>query len=159
MHFCSGAGRYAATLIGAYFLSSAEIHWAFYSASGLALGISVALASMALLVGDSGVCPPASTSRIAASNSVTKKTTKVRVGEITDAQAATFVRTLGIFVFLVMGTQNSVQYLLPTYAVAASAPIAAASGAIAGTNSSGALMDNSTKVQLTVVYPSSRVPG
>ena len=85
MHFCSGAGRYAATLIGANFLSSAEIHWAFYSASGLALGISVALASMALLVGDSGVCPPASTSRIAASNSVTKKTTKVRVGEGADS--------------------------------------------------------------------------
>ena len=122
MHFCSGAGRYTASLIGAYFLTSGQVYWAFYTASGMALAIGALLAIMALLVGDNPILPANSGSSSAVLTTDKKKSTTRASGEVhvTDVQAAKFVRSLALFVFLIMGTQNSFQYLLPTYVVAAS---------------------------------------
>ena len=140
MHFCSGVGRFLAGLLGAQFAGTAGLLWAFYvsaiphshftppslltppgllsqTASALALGVSAALCVSALALGDQPVGMPKKAETQAGSKAAG---TASSGGAAAAPDATTFVWTLALFVFLIMGAQNSFQYLVTSYAVAAS---------------------------------------
>jgi hypothetical protein len=157
MHFCSGGGRYLASVIGAYFLARDEVYWAFYTGSLVAAAAGMAFALMALLVTGT-VAPPslvdapavaAAAFTKAPKRAATRPKATAAAAAAADVQATAIIRAVAVFVFLIMGTQNAFQYLLPTYAVVASTSGAGADGVGGG---GGFSFDPSSAATLSSKY-------
>jgi len=118
MHFCSGAGRFIAGLVGAQFAGTEQLLMVFRISSGLALAVGTALGLIALSLGSATVgvlsSAPSGSGKKAGSSSASKA-----AGQDTTQ----FIGLLALFVFLLMGAQNSFQYLATSYAVSASPPL------------------------------------
>lgn len=115
IHFCSGVGRWWAGLLGSYFISTDNLPGAFLSGAVIVLGVAVPLLVVAFSVsGSSGG---------ASLKDTTETEAKPGSPTATAEGADLFLYMLASFVFVIMGVQNSFQYLVTSYAVAASPPL------------------------------------
>eukprot|EP00929_Paragymnodinium_shiwhaense_P021725 TRINITY_DN14098_c0_g1_i2.p1 TRINITY_DN14098_c0_g1~~TRINITY_DN14098_c0_g1_i2.p1 ORF type:complete len:510 (+),score=93.98 TRINITY_DN14098_c0_g1_i2:87-1532(+) len=126
MHFCSGAGRFLAGVLGARYAGKDDISWGFLLASLAALVLSQALVIVAVLVADKADTKSVRDAVVSGD----KQKTDAK-DEAEPAGTSAFVMTVAMFVFLVMGVQNAFQYLVTAYARAASPPLEFTTGAAA----------------------------
>ena len=117
MHFCSGAGRFMAGLVGAQFAGTEQLLWVFWVSSGLALAVGAALCLVGLSLGGTPV------GVLSAAPNSGNKAAKSSASKAAAQDTTQFVGLLALFVFLLMGAQNSFQYLATSYAVSASPPL------------------------------------
>lgn len=117
IHFSSGVGRFLSGMIASYFIHAKSLPGAFLSGA-LTLGVVAApLAGIAVLYLQSDGC----SSKKDKQGTNCKET--VKESEPAETDTSMFVVLVSLFVFIVMGVQNSFQYLVTSYAVAASPPL------------------------------------
>ena len=114
IHFCSGVGRWWAGLLGSYFISNQYLPGAFLSGAAIVLCVAIPLLIVAVFRGGGSSTELRDTAKDEA-----KPETHIAAAEGTD----TFLYLVASFVFVIMGVQNSFQYLVTSYAVAASPPL------------------------------------
>jgi len=125
IHFCSGVGRWWAGLLGSYFISTKNLQGAFLSGAAIVFAVAVPLLVIALLGDGSG-----------AGGNNNSKQLKEKAGTEADKtpnnkSTDLFLILFSSFVFVLLGIQNSFQYLVTSYAVAASPPLEYKSPALA----------------------------
>jgi len=124
IHFSSGVGRFLAGLIASYFITRQEIPWAFLTGSLIIAAVAAPLGGIAVLSGtDKEEYSEDLAASIEEDASTSEESKDIGVVRPLENGEGLFIGLVALFVFILMGVQNSYQYLITAYAVASSPPL------------------------------------